>query len=114
ADTSTLTSLANDFGYEEIFARQLDALASPGDVAVGLSTSGNSPNVLKGLQYARDNGLTTVAFTRAGGGKCAALADVLVDIPDESTPRVQEISMLAYHILCELVEKCLTKAGPSD
>jgi D-sedoheptulose 7-phosphate isomerase len=108
-DTSILTCLANDFSYEEIFSRQLEANAAPGDVAFGLSTSGNSPNVVRALQYARENGMKTLAFTKAGGGKCAELADVLVDVPSEATPRVQEIGMLAYHILCEVVEKTLAE-----
>jgi D-sedoheptulose 7-phosphate isomerase len=103
-DTSILTCLANDFSYEEIFSRQLEANAAAGDVAVGLSTSGNSPNVVRALQYARESGMKTIAFTKAGGGKCAELADVLIDIPCEATPRVQEIGMLVYHVLCEIVE----------
>jgi len=103
-DTSVITCVANDFSYEEIFSRQLQANARPGDVAIGLSTSGNSPNVVRALRHAKDHGLATVAFTKQGGGQCAALADVLLDFPAEATPRVQEVGMVVYHILCELVE----------
>jgi D-sedoheptulose 7-phosphate isomerase len=106
-DTSILTSLANDYTYEMIFARQLQANAAPGDVAWGLSTSGNSANVLAGLAYARENGIGTIAMTGAGGGKCAALVDVLLDIPATVTGRVQEAGMLVYHILCEHIEATL-------
>lgn len=103
-DTSILTCLTNDFSFEMIFARQLEANARSGDMAVGFTTSGNSANVVAGLQYARDNGMKTIAFTGEGGGKCAALVDVLFDIPSKVTARVQEAGQLIYHILCEIVE----------
>ncbi|MCK5113211.1 MAG: SIS domain-containing protein [Phycisphaerae bacterium] len=108
-DTSTITCIANDFSYDEIFSRQLEGNAVAGDVAIGLSTSGNSGNVVAALQYAKSNGLKTIAFTKNGGGKCAALADVLLDIPSDATPRVQEIGMLVYHILCEIVEAAMAE-----
>lgn len=108
-DTSVVTCVANDFSYEEIFSRQLQANARPGDVAVGFSTSGNSSNVVAALQYAKEAGLKTIAFTKRGGGKCASLADVLLDISSESTPRVQEAGMLVYHIICEIVEAEMAK-----
>jgi len=103
-DTSILTCLANDFSFEVIFARQLEANARPGDVAVGFSTSGNSGNVVAALEYARANGMKTIAFTGDGGGKCAALADVLFDIPSTVTAHIQEAGQVIYHILCEIVE----------
>lgn len=106
-DTSTITCIANDFSYDEIFSRQLQANAAAGDVAVGLSTSGNSKNVVAALKYAKTNGIKTIAITKSGGGKCAALADVLLDIPSQATPRVQEIGMLVYHIICEIVEAAM-------
>jgi len=104
-DTSTLTSVANDYDYRMVFARQLAGLGRPGDVAVGLSTSGNSPNVLAGLHEARRIGMKTIAFTGAGGGKCAALADVLLDVPSQLSPRIQECHATMYHVICALVEK---------
>jgi D-sedoheptulose 7-phosphate isomerase len=109
-DTSTITCIANDFSYDEIFSRQLQANATVGDVAIGLTTSGNSKNVVAALEYAKANGIKTIAFTKTGGGKCADVADVLLDIPSEATPRVQEIGMLVYHILCEIVETATAPA----
>ncbi len=106
-DTSVLTAIANDFGYDAIFARQLEASARPGDVAIALTTSGNSPNVVAGLKKARELGMKTIAFTGDGGGECSALADVLLDVPSTQTPRIQEVHVVAYHILCELVEQAL-------
>ena len=106
-DTSTLTSVGNDYGFEAIFARQLTACARTGDVAVGLSTSGNSPNVIEAFRAAREMGLKTIALTGAGGGRCAELADVLLDVPETLTPRIQEAHVVVYHILCELVEQAV-------
>jgi len=108
-DTSTITCIANDFSYDEIFSRQLQGNSAPGDVAIGLTTSGNSKNVIAALEYAKANGLKTIAFTKSGGGKCAGLVDVLLDIPSEATPRVQEVGMLVYHILCEIVEAAMAE-----
>ena len=110
-DTSILTAVANDFDYETVFVRQLQAVAAAGDVAIGLTTSGNSPNVVAALREARKIGMKTVAFTGAGGGKCAALADVLLDVPTDQTPRVQESHVILYHILCELVEQAIVDPG---
>jgi D-sedoheptulose 7-phosphate isomerase len=104
SNTSILTALANDYSYEYIFARQLQANARPGDVAFGLTTSGNSPNVLAALKHARENGLRTIALTGEGGGACAQFADCLLDVPTRQTPRVQEAGTLVYHLICELVE----------
>lgn len=104
-DTSVLTCIANDYGFEQVFARQLAGKARAGDVAVALSTSGNSPNVVAALAEARRIGMKTVALTGAGGGKCAALADVLLDVPCEGpSMRIQEAHAVIYHTLCELVE----------
>jgi D-sedoheptulose 7-phosphate isomerase len=104
ANTSILTALGNDYSFDIIFARQLEANARAGDVAIGLSTSGNSPNVVAALEKARQMGLRTIAFTGQGGGRCAAVADVLLAAPSKETPRIQECHVVAYHILCELVE----------
>lgn len=111
--TSAMTAIGNDYGFDEVFARQVAGLGSPGDVAVGLSTSGNSPNVVRGLEAARERGLVTIAMTGAGGGKLAGLVDVCVRVPSEETPRIQELCMLLGHTLCELVEAELTGPGPS-
>jgi len=108
ANIASLTSIANDYDYEAIFARQLEANAGVGDVAIGLSTSGNSPNVLVGLAKARELGMKTIAMTGSGGGKCAELADVLLDVPTHVTPRAQELHTVIYHIICELVEEALS------
>ena len=110
-DTSILTCLANDYSYEVIFVRQLQASARSGDVAVGLSTSGNSPNVVDALKYARENSLRTIALTGAGGGKCAEYTDVLLDIPAKGSPAVQNAGVVVYHILCELVEQAWTQSA---
>ncbi len=104
-DTSSLTSIANDYDYETTFARQLQAQGGPDDVAVGLSTSGNSPNVVAGLAMARQIGMKTIALTGCGGGKCAELADVLLDVPSTAVScRVQEAHAVVYHVICQLVE----------
>ncbi len=104
ANVASITAIANDYDYDAIFSRQLEANARKGDVAIGLSTSGNSPNVLAGLAKAREMGLKTIAMTGSGGGKCAKLADVLLDVPSKVTPRIQESHAVIYHIICELVE----------
>ena len=107
SDTSVLTCLGNDFDFASVFSRQIEAHGRPGDIAIGLSTSGNSPNVVAALAVARQRGLKTIAFTGRGGGKCAALADVLLDVPADCTPRVQESHVIIYHIICELVEAAM-------
>ncbi len=104
-DTATITSIANDYGYDAIFTRQLEGKARAGDVAIGLSTSGNSPNVVAALAAAREMGVKTIAITGDGGGKCAPLADVLLAVPSSDTPRIQEATVVIYHILCELIEQ---------
>ncbi len=103
-DTSILTSVANDYGYEAVFSRQVEALGAPGDLLVGISTSGNSANVLAALEAARSQGLVTVAFTGAGGGKLGALADHLLAIGSRETARIQEAHILVGHMLCDWIE----------
>ncbi|MDF2375832.1 MAG: D-sedoheptulose 7-phosphate isomerase [Verrucomicrobiales bacterium] len=103
-DTSVLTACANDFGFEAVFARQVEALCTPGDIVVGISTSGNSPNVVKGLEIAKASGVTTFAFTGAGGGRCGELADFLLAVPSGVTARVQECHLIAGHLICDLGE----------
>jgi D-sedoheptulose 7-phosphate isomerase len=111
--TAAMTAIGNDYGFDEVFARQIAGLGRPGDVAVGLSTSGNSPNVVRGLEEARDRGLVTIAMTGAGGGKLAGVVDVCVRVPSEETPRIQELCMLLGHTICELVERELTADSQS-
>ena len=106
-DTSVLTAVANDYGYEQVFARQLQALAVSGDVAVGLSTSGNSPNVIEAIQTARQMGVYTIGFTAASGGRMREIVDVLIAAPSNETPRVQECHILVGHALCDAVEHAI-------
>jgi D-sedoheptulose 7-phosphate isomerase len=108
ANSSAVTAIGNDYGYAEILARQLEALAVPGDVAVGISTSGNSPNVIQALRAARRLGLFTIALTGASGGACRELVDVLIAAPSEETPRIQECHILIGHSLCDAVEQAIT------
>src|SRR5512136_2521037 len=105
-NTSCLTAIGNDFGYEEVFARQLRGLVSKGDVVIGLSTSGASPNVIRAIEEANRQGAITVAFTGAHG-KLKELAHLALSIPSTDTPRIQEAHMVAAHIICGLVEKAL-------
>jgi len=108
-NTSILTGLGNDYSFEMIFARQVEASARPGDVAIGLSTSGNSPNVVAALAKARELGCRTIAMTGDGGGRCAEFADILLAVPSKQTPRIQESHMVIYHIICEWVEKAIAR-----
>lgn len=106
-NSSTVTAIGNDFGYDQTFARQMEAWAEPGDVAVGLSTSGNSPNVLEALRVARERGATTVGLTGNDGGKMFSLCDICIVVPSNSTPRIQEAHIAVGHILCDLLEQSL-------
>ncbi len=103
-DSSVLTSISNDFAFSEIFAKQLRALGREGDVAVGISTSGNSANVLKAFDVAREIGMKTVALTGNDGGMIAKKADFSLIVSSTSTPRIQEVHILIGHVLCEMVE----------
>src|SRR5579863_9989317 len=103
-DTSILTSVGNDYGFQSIFSRQVEALGVSGDILVGISTSGNSPNVVAALESARALGLITVAFTGTGGGKLAPLADHLLAIDARETARIQEAHILAGHMICDWIE----------
>jgi D-sedoheptulose 7-phosphate isomerase len=112
-DTTLLTSVANDYGFEAVFARQVEALGNPGDMIVGISTSGNSRNVIAALEAARSQGLVTVAFTGAGGGKLAALADHLFAVASSETARIQEAHILAGHMLCDWIELDWVQTHPA-
>jgi D-sedoheptulose 7-phosphate isomerase len=113
-NTSTLTAIGNDYGYQEVFARQLEALAIAGDVVVGLSTSGTSGNVVEAIRRARQLGLFTIALTGASGGALKGLVDVLIAVPSEQTPRIQECHILAGHALCEAVESAMMIESPGS
>lgn len=106
-NVSALTAIGNDYAYDLTFARQLRALGSAGDIAIGLSTSGSSPNVLNALRVAREKQMFSAAFTGAKGAEMAALADLAVMIPSAATARIQEGYMLSAHIICEVVEQTL-------
>lgn len=101
-DTSILTAVGNDYGFEQIFARQVQALVKNGDLVVGLSTSGNSPNVVKAIHEAKRKGAATVGLTGQGGGEMAAICDVCIKVPSNSTARIQETHILIGHIVCAL------------
>lgn len=108
-NTSILTAIGNDYGYEAVFARQVEALGRKGDVAVGISTSGNSPNVLRALQQAKRMGLETVGITGGDGGKLRGSSDTLIAAGSKDTPRIQEAHILILHALCELIEDEVAK-----
>ena len=103
-DSSVLTSVANDYSFERVFVRQIEALGRPGDVAFGISTSGNSANVLKAIDTATAGRLKTVALTGGDGGLIGAAAEIHINVPDASTARVQEVHRTLIHVICELVE----------
>lgn len=103
-DTSLLTACANDMGFDEVFARQVEALARPGDVVVLHSTSGESPNVIRAAQAARARGVTIVAFLGRTGGEVKDLADLALVVPSEDTARIQELHLAVEHVICEMVE----------
>jgi phosphoheptose isomerase len=107
-DTSTLTAVANDFGFERVFARQIEALGRQGDVALAISTSGQSANVLAGVEAARAGGLTVIALTGHDGGALGRAAHVHVNVPENDTARAQEVHRTLLHVLCELVERAVT------
>jgi D-sedoheptulose 7-phosphate isomerase len=106
-DSSTLTAIGNDLGYDALFARQIEALGLAGDVAIGFSTSGRSPNIIKGLEMARNRGLTATALTGAGGGDLTGLADPLLMVPSTTTARIQEMHITLGHALCAGLERGL-------
>jgi D-sedoheptulose 7-phosphate isomerase len=103
-DTSILTSIGNDYGYDKLFARQVQAQGNEGDVFIGISTSGNSANVIEALNACKEAGIKTIGLTGEGGGKMAGLCDICLKVPATETPRIQECHILIGHILCYLVE----------
>lgn len=106
-DSSVVTSIANDYDFAEIFSKQIKALASEGDVVLGISTSGKSPNVLAGLTAARARGVHTIGLCGSFGEAMAPLCEVLIQVPSEETPRIQEVHGLCIHLICEMVDLAL-------
>jgi len=104
-NTSYLTAVGNDYGFDEIYSRLIDGIGEKGDVLVGLSTSGNSPNILKALKTAKKKEMITIGFTGKSGGEMRTLCDYLINIPSTDTPRIQESHIMVGHIICQLVEE---------
>jgi D-sedoheptulose 7-phosphate isomerase len=112
ADPAVLTAWANDYSYDEVFARQTEAYGEKGGVLLAISTSGNSPNVLAAAAAAKAKGMTTVALTGEDGGKLGRLADVLLAVPSRATPLIQQVHICIYHYLCAEIEERISQASP--
>ena len=110
-DTSILTAIGNDYGYDQLFARQVSALGNSGDIFFAYSTSGNSKNIITALQVARDKGITTIGMTGSRGGSMNKLCDILIAVPSRETPRIQEGHAVIGHIICGLVESAMFAAA---
>ncbi|MFQ3640066.1 MAG: D-sedoheptulose 7-phosphate isomerase, partial [Chloracidobacterium sp.] len=110
-DTSALTAIANDLGYTEVFARQLAALGRPGDLLLAISTSGQSPNVIRAAEVARDRQMTVLGLTGRTGGALLPLCDLCLCVPSDATPRIQEMHIFIGHVLCDVIERTLGEAG---
>ncbi len=106
-NTSFVTAVANDYGYDDVFARMVEAAGRAGDVLVAISTSGNSPGIIKAVEKAKQQGMHIVGFTGKTGGKMADLCDILLNVPSSDTPRIQEAHILIGHIICEMVERAM-------
>ncbi|MFC2059480.1 SIS domain-containing protein [Chloroflexota bacterium] len=104
-NTSTLTAVANDYGYKNVYSRQIEALANEKDVVIGISTSGDSPNIIEAIETAKTKGAKTIGLTGGSGGKLAKIADLVLIVPSDITPRIQEAHITIGHIVCELVER---------
>jgi len=113
-DTSNLTAIGNDYGYDKVFSRQLEGMGQEGDIFIGISTSGNSLNIINAFNSAKNKGITTVALTGRDGGEMAKLADVALVVPSNSTPRIQESHILIGHIICDIIEKEIFADGVSN
>ena len=111
-DTAVLTSISNDYSYEQVFSKQLAALGHEGDVVIGISTSGNSPNVIKALEVAKKNGMKTVVLTGGSGGRLASMADYTFTVRTKDTPRIQETHITLGHTICQLVDEELFGKAP--
>lgn len=104
-DTSALTAIGNDYGYDYVFSRQLEGMGQKGDIFIGISTSGNSVNLIKAFEVAKEKGITSIALVGRDGGKMAEIADISLIVPSGSTPRIQESHILIGHIICDIIEK---------
>ncbi len=113
-DTSNLTAIGNDYGYDKVFSRQVEGMAQEGDLFIGISTSGNSLNVINAFNSAKEKGVTTVALVGRDGGEMAKVADFALIVPSNATPRIQESHILIGHILCDIIEKELFGDGVSE
>ena len=112
-DSSNLTAIGNDYGYDKVFSRQLEGMGQKGDLFIGISTSGNSVNIINAFLSAKEKGITTVALVGRDGGKMAQMADVAIIVPSNDTPRIQESHILIGHILCDIIEKEIFAEGVS-
>ena len=113
-DTSNLTAIGNDYGYDKVFSRQLEGVGSEGDLFIGISTSGNSQNIINAFESAKAKGIITVALVGRDGGKMGAMADYALVVPSNDTPRIQESHILIGHILCDIIEKELFGEGVGE
>jgi len=113
-NTSILTAIGNDYSFDRIFSKQLEGIGSKGDIAIGISTSGNSKNIIEGLKFAKEKKLYTIGFTGKSGGKINNIVDVCINVPSDDTPRIQEAHIMIGHIICEIVEKELFKESEKE
>ena len=113
-DTSNLTAIGNDYGYDKVFSRQMEGMGSEGDLFIGISTSGNSVNIVNAINAAKDKGVKTVALVGRDGGEMAKLADYAIIVPSNDTPRIQESHILIGHMICDIIEKELFGNGVSE
>ena len=113
-NTSVLTAIGNDYSFEQIFSKQLEGIGVKGDIVIGISTSGNSKNIIEGLKFAKEKKLYTIGFTGENGGKINNIVDVCINVPSDDTPRIQEAHIMIGHIICEIVEKELFKESEKE
>ena len=113
-DTSALTAIGNDYGYDQVFSRQLDGMGQDGDLFIGISTSGNSKNLINAFEVAKKKNILSVALVGKDGGEMAKLADIALVVPSDSTPRIQESHILIGHIICDIIEKEIFGDGVSS
>ena len=113
-NTSILTAIGNDYSFDQIFSKQLEGIGDEGDIAIGISTSGNSKNVIEGLRFSKKNNLFTIGFTGKNGGNINNIVDICINVPSNDTPRIQEAHIMIGHIVCEIVEKELFKESEKE
>ncbi len=110
-NTSILTAIGNDYGYDRVFDRQLEAFGSPKDTIIAISTSGNSPNVVEALKTAKEKGITVISLTGETGGAMKEYSDILLNVPSKDTPRIQEVQLMIEHLICDGIEQAVVKNG---